>query len=57
MIGFVLGTGEGRAILSHVNKYTDEIVVSTATEYGYEIYKEFKAKHSMSVTQLYAHTI
>lgn len=40
MIGFVLGTGEGRAILSHVNKYTDEIVV-----YGYEIYKEFKAKH------------
>lgn len=45
MIGFVLGTGEGRAILSHVNKYTDEIVVSTATEYGYEIYKEFKAKH------------
>ena len=45
MIGFVLGTGEGRDILSHVNKYTDEIVVSTATEYGYEIYKEFKAKH------------
>lgn len=45
MIGFVLGIGEGRAILSHVNKYTDEIVVSTATEYGYEIYKEFKAKH------------
>lgn len=45
MIGFVLGTGEGRDILSHVNKYTDEIVVSTATGYGYEIYKEFKAKH------------
>ena len=45
MIGFVLGTGEGREILSFINKYTDEIVVSTATEYGYEIYKEFKAKH------------
>lgn len=45
MIGFVLGTGEGREILSHINKYTDEIVVSTATEYGYEIYKDFKAKH------------
>lgn len=45
MIGFVLGTGEGREILSLINQYTDEIVVSTATEYGYEIYKEFKAKH------------
>ena len=45
MIGFVLGTGEGREILSHINKYTGEIVVSTATEYGYEIYKDFKAKH------------
>lgn len=33
MIGFVLGTGEGRAILSFINKYTDEIVVSTATQY------------------------
>ena len=45
MIGFVLGTGEGRAILSFINKYTDEIVVSTATQYGYEIYKDFKAKY------------
>ena len=45
MIGFVLGTGEGREILSYINKYTDEIVVSTATQYGYEIYKEVKAKH------------
>lgn len=45
MIGFVLGTGEGREILSYINKYTDEIVVSTATQYGYEIYKDFKAKY------------
>lgn len=45
MIGFVLGTGEGREILSLINQYTDDIVVSTATEYGYEIYKDFKAKH------------
>ena len=45
MIGFVLGTGEGRAILSFINKYTDEIVVSTATQYWYEIYKDFKAKY------------
>lgn len=45
MIGFVLGTGEGREILAYINKYTDEIVVSTATQYGYEIYKDFKAKY------------
>lgn len=45
MIGLVLGTGEGREILSSINKYTDDIVVSTATEYGYEIYKNFKAKY------------
>ena len=45
MIGFVLGTGEGREILSYINKYTDEIIVSTATQYGYEIYKDFKAKY------------
>ena len=30
MIGFVLGTGEGREILAGINEYTDEIVVSTA---------------------------
>lgn len=45
MIGFVLGTGEGREILAGINEYTDEIVVSTATQYGYEIYKDFKAKY------------
>lgn len=45
MIGFVLGTGEGREILASINAYTDEIVVSTATQYGYEIYKDFKAKY------------
>lgn len=45
MIGFVLGTGEGREILENINKYTSDIVVSTATEYGYEIYKNFNVKH------------
>lgn len=45
MIGFVLGTGEGKEILSYINNYTDEIVVSTATQYGYEIYKDFKSKY------------
>ena len=45
MIGFILGTGEGKEILSYINNYTDEIVVSTATQYGYEIYKDFKSKY------------
>jgi len=44
MIGFILGTSEGRKILSLINKYTDEIAVTTATTYGGELLKEFKIK-------------
>lgn len=44
MIGFILGTSEGRRILSLINKYTDEIAVTTATAYGGELLKEFKIK-------------
>jgi len=44
MIGFILGTSEGRNILSLINKYTDEIAVTTATTYGGELLKEFKIK-------------
>lgn len=44
MIGFILGTSEGRKILSLVNKYTDDIAVTTATTYGGELLKEFKIK-------------
>lgn len=44
MIGFILGTSEGRKILSLINKYTDEIAVSTATSYGGQLLKEFKIK-------------
>lgn len=45
MIGFILGTSEGREILKIINKYTDEVVVSTATEYGGKLLKDFKLKH------------
>lgn len=44
MIGFILGTSEGRKILSLINKYTDDIAVSTATTYGGELLKEFNIK-------------
>ena len=44
MIGFILGTSEGRKILSGITKYTDNIAVSTATAYGGELLKEFNIK-------------
>lgn len=44
MIGFILGTSEGRRILSLINKYTNDVAVSTATTYGGEILKEFNIK-------------
>ena len=44
MIGFILGTSEGRKILSLINKYTHEIAVTTATIYGGELLKEFNIK-------------
>ena len=44
MIGFILGTSEGKKILSLINKYTDEIAVSTATSYGGQLLKEYKIK-------------
>lgn len=44
MIGFILGTSEGRKILSLINQYTDDIAVSTATTYGGELLKEFNIK-------------
>jgi precorrin-6A/cobalt-precorrin-6A reductase len=44
MIGFILGTSEGRKILALINKYTNEIAVSTATNYGGELLEEFNIK-------------
>lgn len=42
MIGVVLGTSEGRQILSFLNKFTEDIFVSTATKYGGELLKNYK---------------
>lgn len=45
MIGFILGTSEGKEILSLMNQFTEDIVVSTATQYGGELLKDFKVKY------------
>jgi precorrin-6A/cobalt-precorrin-6A reductase len=45
MIGLILGTSEGRRILSLLNKYTEDIFVSTATAYGGELLQEFNYKY------------
>lgn len=44
MIGLILGTSEGKNILSLLNKYSEDIFVSTATSYGGELLKEYKYK-------------
>lgn len=44
MLGFILGTKEGKKILSLVNKFTDNIAVSTATKYGGELLNKYKYK-------------
>ncbi|WP_160687981.1 cobalt-precorrin-6A reductase [Clostridium sp. C2-6-12] len=44
MIGFILGTSEGKKILELINKYTNDIAVTTATTYGGQILKEFDIK-------------
>lgn len=44
MIGFILGTSEGKKIIKLINKYTNEIAVTTATAYGGDILKEFNIK-------------
>ncbi|MDS1004476.1 cobalt-precorrin-6A reductase [Clostridium sporogenes] len=44
MIALILGTSEGREILSLLNKFTDDILISTATTYGGEILKDYKYK-------------
>lgn len=39
MIGLILGTSEGKEILDLLNKFTDDILISTATQYNGEIGK------------------
>ena len=44
MIGLILGTSEGKNILSGLNEFTEDIFVSTATAYGAELLKDYKYK-------------
>ena len=44
MIALILGTSEGKNILSLLNEFTDNILVSTATTYGGDILKTYKYK-------------
>lgn len=44
MIGLILGTSEGKNIVSLLNEFTDNILISTATAYGGEVLEEYKYK-------------
>lgn len=44
MIGLILGTSEGKDIVEGLNKFTDNILISTATAYGGELFKDCKYK-------------
>lgn len=44
MLGLISGTSEGKDILIELNKFTDNIFVSTATEYGGNLLREYKYK-------------
>lgn len=51
MIGLILGTSEGKTLLSLLNEFTEDIFISTATTYGGELLKDYKYKH-LNTTQL-----
>ncbi|AYD41025.1 cobalt-precorrin-6A reductase [Clostridium fermenticellae] len=44
MIGLILGTSEGKKILSLLNGFTNDIFVSTATNYGGQLLENYKYK-------------
>ena len=41
MIGLVLGTSEGRRVLSILNETTDDIFISTTSSYGASLYEKY----------------
>lgn len=45
MIGLILGTSEGKEIVSLLNKFTDDILISTATTYGGELLENYRYKY------------
>ena len=44
MIGLIVGTSEGKNILSGLNRFTEDVFISTATAYGAELLKDYKYK-------------
>lgn len=44
MIGLILGTSEGKKIISLLNEFTDDLFLSTASDYGGELLKDYKYK-------------
>lgn len=45
MIALILGTSEGKKILSLLNEFTEDICITTATDYGGELLKSYKYKN------------
>lgn len=44
MIGLMVGTSEGKNIISKLNEFTDDLFISTATKYGAELLECYKYK-------------
>ncbi|WP_035294245.1 cobalt-precorrin-6A reductase [Clostridium sp. KNHs214] len=44
MIGLIVGTSEGKKIVSMLNGFTEDLFISTATKYGGELLENYKYK-------------
>lgn len=44
MIGLIVGTSEGKKIVSMLNEFTEDLFISTATQYGGELLENYKYK-------------
>ena len=44
MLGFILGTSDGKNLLKDINRYTDDLFLSVSTEYGGELLNNVKCK-------------
>ena len=44
MLGFILGTSDGKNLLKDINRYTDDLFLSVSTEYGGELLSNVKCK-------------
>lgn len=44
MLGFILGTSDGKNLLKNLNKYTDDLFLSVSTEYGGELLEDIECK-------------